>query len=131
MKQLIVKRASVMASVAVLIVFALRMAPTTACAAQNRTERDIQRDLQYQQYKALNKKRQQEIRDDTAKLLQLATELKAAVDKSNENTLSLDVVRKASEVEKLAKRVKDNMKESIAPPHHEERLPVPYDGGPR
>lgn len=116
---------------AVLIVFALRMAPATVCAMQNRTERDIQKELQYQQYKELNKKRQQDIRDDTAKLLQLATELKAAVDKSNENTLSLDVVRKAGEVEKLAKRVKENMKESIAPPRHEEKLPTPYDGGPR
>ena len=35
-----------------------------------------------------NKKRQQDIREDTDKLFQLATELKAAVDKTNENLLS-------------------------------------------
>jgi len=63
-----------------------------------------------------NKKRQQEIRDDTDKLFQLATDLKAAVDKSNENLLSLDVVRKADEVEKLAKKVKEKMKEAVGPP---------------
>ena len=57
-----------------------------------------------------NKKRQQDIREQTDKLFQLATELKAAVDKSNENLLSLDVIRKAEEVEKLAKKVKDKIK---------------------
>jgi hypothetical protein len=32
------------------------------------------------------------------------------VDKSNEHTLSLDVVKKADEIEKLAKSVKEKMK---------------------
>jgi hypothetical protein len=32
------------------------------------------------------------------------------VDKSNENLLSLEVVRKAEEIEKLAHRVKEKMK---------------------
>jgi hypothetical protein len=67
-----------------------------------------------QQRKALAKKasleRQQDIRKDTEKLLELATELKQAVDKSNKDTLSLDVVRKAEEIEKLAKTVKNKMK---------------------
>lgn len=60
--------------------------------------------------KAANLERQREIRKDTEKLLELATELKQAVDKSNENTLSLDVVKKADQIEKLAKSVKDKMK---------------------
>ena len=79
--------------------------------------------------KEANKKRQEDIRNDTDKLFQLATELKAAVDKSNENMLSLDVVRKADEVEKLAKRVKEKMKESVGPPLRVEpapRGPVPH-----
>jgi UDP-N-acetylenolpyruvoylglucosamine reductase len=63
-----------------------------------------------------NKKRQQDIRDDTDKLFQLASELKAAVDKSNENLLSLEVVRKAEEVEKLAKKVKEKMKDAVGIP---------------
>ncbi len=53
--------------------------------------------------KKANLQRQQDIRKDTEKLLELATELKQAVDKSNKDTLSLDVVKKAEEIEKLAK----------------------------
>ena len=59
---------------------------------------------------AANKQRQQELKRDTDKLLQLATDLKASVDKSNENILSLDVIKKAEQIEKLAKSVKDKMK---------------------
>lgn len=76
--------------------------------------------------KAANKKRQQDIRDETDKLFQLATELKAAVDKTNENMLSLDVIKKAEQVEKLAKKVKENMREAIGPPQNvEPPVPVP------
>jgi TolA-binding protein len=75
-----------------------------------------ERDMLNRQVKEANKKRQQDIRDDTQKLFQLSSELKEAVDKSNEHLLSLDVVRKAEEVEKLAKKVKDKMKEAIGPP---------------
>jgi len=47
---------------------------------------------------------------DSEKLLKLAVELKAYVDKSNENVLSLEVIRRAEEIEKLAHSVKDKMK---------------------
>jgi hypothetical protein len=50
------------------------------------------------------------LKKDTDKLLKLSVELKAYVDKSDENVLSLEVVRKAEEIEKLAKSVKDKMK---------------------
>ncbi len=60
--------------------------------------------------KKFNLQRQQEIKKDADKLLELATELKQSVDKSNENTLSLDVIKKADQIEKLAKTVKDKMK---------------------
>jgi hypothetical protein len=60
--------------------------------------------------KQLNKERQAKLKADTDKLLKLATELKEYVDKTNENMLSLDVVRKADEIEKLAKSVKDKMR---------------------
>ena len=50
------------------------------------------------------------LRTDTDKLLKLSVELKAYVDKSDENVLSLDVIKKADEIEKLAKSVKDKMK---------------------
>ena len=60
--------------------------------------------------KKANLQREQDIRKDTAKLLELATELKQEVDRSNSNTLSLGVVKKAEEIEKLAKSVKNKMK---------------------
>ena len=78
--------------------------------------------MQDRMYKEANKKRQQDIKNDTDKLFQLATELKAAVDKSNENIFSVEVVRKAEQVEKLAKKVKENMKEAFGPPQN---LPTP------
>lgn len=84
--------------------------------------------MQDRMIKEANKKRQEDIRNDTEKLFQLATELKAAVEKSNENLLSLDVVKKADEVEKLAKRVKEKMKQSVGPAPNLEptpRLPRP------
>jgi uncharacterized protein YlxW (UPF0749 family) len=75
-----------------------------------------EKDMLDRQMKEANKRRQQDIRNDTDKLLQLATELKSSVDKSNENLLSLEVVRKADEVEKLAHRVKEKMREAVGPP---------------
>ncbi len=57
-----------------------------------------------------NAKRLQELKKDTAKLLQLATELKEYVDKTDENKLSVEVIKKAEEIEKLAHSVKDKMK---------------------
>jgi hypothetical protein len=68
--------------------------------------------LERDREKALNKQRQASLQKDTDRLLELATELKQNVDKSNEHTLSLDVIRKAEEIEKLAKQVKDKMKGS-------------------
>ncbi len=48
---------------------------------------------------------------DTNKLYQLAQELQAEVAKTNKDTLSLAVIKKAAEVEKLAKSLKERMKE--------------------
>ncbi|MBI3477621.1 MAG: hypothetical protein HY010_17960 [Acidobacteria bacterium] len=56
--------------------------------------------------------RQIALRRDTEKLLALAEELKQNVDKTNPNILSIDVVKKAQEIEKLAKSVKDKMKDA-------------------
>ena len=73
------------------------------------TQEEIQ--LEKARLKQAGKERQAAIKKDTDKLLKLATELKQYVDKSNEDTLSMDVVKKAAEIEKLAKEVKDRMKE--------------------
>lgn len=60
--------------------------------------------------KKANEQRQAELKRDTEKLLKLSTELKDYVDKSNENVLSLDVIKKADEIEKLAHNVKTRMR---------------------
>jgi len=57
-----------------------------------------------------NKERQAALKKDTDKLLELATQLKEYVDKTDENMLSLDVIKKAEEIEKLSKNVKEKMK---------------------
>jgi hypothetical protein len=56
------------------------------------------------------KERVAALKHDTDKLLKLSVELKESVDKSDENVLSLDVVKKAEEIEKLAHSVKEKMK---------------------
>ena len=56
------------------------------------------------------RERQVALRRDTEKLLNLAAELKQNVDRTSLNILSMDVIKKAQEIEKLAKSVKDKMK---------------------
>ena len=73
-----------------------------------------------------NKHRQEEIRQDTQKLFQLASDLKAAVEKTDENVMSLEVIKKAEEVEKLAKKVKDKMKEGTAKLPPPAAVPTPH-----
>ena len=60
--------------------------------------------------KKANEERQAQLKRDTDRLLKLATELKASVDKTNQDTLSVEVVKKAEEIEKLAHSVKEKMK---------------------
>jgi hypothetical protein len=64
-------------------------------------------------FEAANAERKKEIASDTTKLLKLATELKAEVDKTNKDTLNLKVVRKADEIEKLAHSVKEKMQLTV------------------
>ena len=53
-----------------------------------------------------------QVSDDTSRLLELATQLKAEIDKAGKDTLSINVIRKAESIEKLAKGVKEEMKHS-------------------
>ena len=77
--------------------------PTTD---EDETRARITRDME----KKAAKDRVAALKNDTDKLLKLSIELKSYVDKSNENVLSVDVVKKAEAIEKLAKSVKDKMK---------------------
>lgn len=49
---------------------------------------------------------QQQVADEAASLLKMATDLKAAVDKTTKDTLSVGVVRKAGAIEQLAHKVR-------------------------
>ena len=66
-----------------------------------------------QNFAAANAERKKQIADDTAKLLKLAASLKEEVDKTSKDTLSLDVIRKADEIERLAHIVKEKMKLTV------------------
>jgi hypothetical protein len=62
------------------------------------------------QEKLRNDDRQKRLVADTDKLLALATDLKQQVDKTDKEILSVDVIKKADEIEKLAHSVKERMK---------------------
>jgi hypothetical protein len=59
--------------------------------------------------------REKKIAEDKAELLKLAIELKSDIDKTSIDTLSLSVIRKADEIEKLARSLKVEMKVTVAP----------------
>jgi hypothetical protein len=67
--------------------------------------------MEAERLKMAAEQRQQKLQSDADKLLQLAQQLKVSVDKTNKNTLSVQVVREAETIEKLARQVKDGMKQ--------------------
>jgi hypothetical protein len=79
-------------------------------AAPSPEEDEARARLTNEMAKKATKERVAALRHDTDKLLRLSVELKEFVDKSDENVLSLDVIKKAEEIEKLAKSVKEKMK---------------------
>jgi hypothetical protein len=81
----------------------------------DRTDQDKinERQNQQQDLNAMNEARRKQIADESTTLLKLATDLKSEVDKTNKDTLSLNVIRKADAIEKLAHDVKEKMKLSI------------------
>jgi hypothetical protein len=85
-----------------------------ASASSGQRQREVEDPWTLQQKREMLKKqnaqRQQDIKKDTDQLLELATELKQYVDKTNENIISVDVIKKAEQIEKLARAVKDKMK---------------------
>jgi hypothetical protein len=83
------------------------MSPTRGEAGDNN---DAQQQLAHEMAKKANEDRQKALMNDTDKLVKMAAELKEYVDKSNENVLSMDVIKKADQIEKLAHSVKEKMK---------------------
>lgn len=79
-------------------------------AEHNASSMDPHQQLVRVQAAHLAAQRQTELKTETEKLLALATELKLHVDQTSNNVLSLDVIKKAAEIQKLAKSVQDKMK---------------------
>ncbi len=63
----------------------------------------------------VNAARKKELDADSAKLLALAIALKNEMEKTNKDTLSISVIRKAGEIEKLAHNVREKMKYTVGP----------------
>ena len=84
----------------------VRQGPTTGNIPV-RTEEDIDRE----RAQKANAMLQEEIKRDTEKLFQLSTALKEYVDQ-NQGVLSLDAVKKAEQIEKLAHGLKSKFKQS-------------------
>jgi hypothetical protein len=62
---------------------------------------------------AQSAERKKQLSNDSAQLLTMAMALKAEVDKTNKDMLSLNVIRKADAIEKLAHNVKEKMKLTV------------------
>lgn len=60
--------------------------------------------------KAMNDDRHKKLTADVDKLVSLTNELKTDVDKTNKDELSVEVIKKAQEIEKLAHDVQSRMK---------------------
>lgn len=81
--------------------------PSVSSAPGGAEEGRMMRDMMKQR----NNLRQKQIVDDTNQLLDLAKQLKDAVDKSDKDQLSIAVVNTAAQIEKLAKSVKEKMRD--------------------
>ena len=69
-------------------------------------------ELSAKQIRALNEQRQKQIVSDTERLLQLAEELNRELEGSNTVPAS-EEMRKVSQIEKLARSVKDKMRDAV------------------
>lgn len=68
--------------------------------------------VQRQQAEAANQQRQVEIKRDSRKMFELTQELNDYLQKSSQGTMSVEAIKKAEQIEKLAKSVHAKMKQS-------------------
>ncbi|HVT97664.1 MAG TPA: hypothetical protein VHE33_09165 [Acidobacteriaceae bacterium] len=92
----------------------LRPWETVAIRVPDKNDQMKMHEQQQQQkqtrFAAVNLERKRQIAEDTAKMVELANELKQEVDKTDKDTMSINVIRKADAIEKLAKSIKEKMK---------------------
>ncbi|HXC94775.1 MAG TPA: hypothetical protein VNU92_03695 [Edaphobacter sp.] len=67
--------------------------------------------LQMEQKKMRQFEQQKQLKADTDKLVALTAALKEQVDTANKDVLSVDMLKKAEQIEKLARSVKERIKE--------------------
>jgi hypothetical protein len=79
-------------------------------ATNNDSSNDPHRLLQQELIARAVADRQSQLRLDAERLVALTAELKQHVDKAGANILSMDVIKKAQEIQKLAKSVQDKMR---------------------
>jgi hypothetical protein len=79
-------------------------------ATNNASSSDPHQLLQQELIARAVRDRQSQLRLDTEKLVALTAELKQHVDNAGANILSMDVIKKAQEIQKLAKSVQDKMR---------------------
>lgn len=73
---------------------------------------DVKKLTRQEKAVAADGERKKQITDESTQLLTMAIALKAEVDKTNKDTLSINVIRKADEIERLAHNVKEKIKQS-------------------
>jgi len=74
-----------------------------------------QQGMSEQRFAAINALRKQQVTDDSAKLLKMATDLKEEVEKSDKGKLSPETIHKAEVIEKLARSIREKMSTSVIP----------------
>ena len=67
-----------------------------------------------QRFESINVQRQKDLTSDTAKLIELAHELKTETDKGMPEALSILEIRQAEAIEKLAHSIQGKMKASVS-----------------
>ena len=84
--------------------------PAVSADSKQQTSDPAKQTKQEKAAAAANERKKQ-IADESTKLLSMALALKAEVDKTTKDTLSINVIRKADEIEKLAHNVKEKIKQ--------------------
>ena len=97
--------------IAAALCFACLSTPAGAQAAAKPVPADEPTTVSVPQHPPTDREmRDAQIAADTEKLYQLARELKVELDKSTKDTLSLTVIKKAAEIERLAHSLGERMK---------------------
>ena len=102
-------------SISILILLAMMLAPIGAISAQqiHLPPAVSQSQVQRKQAIAANLQRQAEMKRDGEKLAQLTQELNDYLQNKGEGVMSVDALKKAEQIEKLAHSVKSKMKQSF------------------